>query len=75
MVFLGKAFDLKTSGFIDLNNNSDQNNQIEIGPYKILALPHGPKKETHSIERSNNINDDDLVEYLNQVEEQSSSNV
>ena len=73
MVFgiLGKAFDLKTSGFIDLNNNSDQNNQIEIGPYKILALPHGPKKETHSIEKSNNINDDDLVEYLNQVEEQS----
>ncbi len=70
MVFgiLGKAFDLKTSGSIDLNNESDT---IQIGPYDILAAPNLPNEEKHSIEKSDNIDNDDLVDYLNQVEEQS----
>ncbi len=65
---LGKAFDLKTSGAINLNTNS---NDIEIGPYKISALSEFPNEKIHYIEKSDNINNNDLVEYLNQVEEQS----
>ena len=70
MVFgiLGKAFDLKTSGSINLNNESDK---IQIGPYNVLAVPNVSNYKKHSIEKSDNINNDDLVDYLNQVEEQS----
>ena len=63
---LGKAFDLKTSSSINLEESNDN---IAIGPYTISS-----SKATfpyHSIERSDNIGDEDLLEYLNNVEEQS----
>ena len=70
MIFgiLGKAFDLKTSGSINLNNESDK---IQIGPYEVLAVSDVSNYKKHSIEKSDNINNNDLVDYLNQVEEQS----
>jgi cytochrome c-type biogenesis protein CcmF len=59
---LGKAFELKTSESINLN---DKNHHILIGPYKIFI------SNNHSIEKPDNITNKDLVKYLNQVEERS----
>ena len=59
---LGKAFDLKTSELINIKTG---NNNILIGPYEVSVL------DNHSIEKSDNIKNKDLVEYLNKVEEKS----
>ena len=62
---LGKAFDLKTSGIIDLKEKTDN---ISIGPYQIFITDNNSK---HYIEKTDNISKHEIVEYLNKREEKS----